>query len=152
VWIGDNQEHTGSQQGHHDDERSAALSRELLRLAVIEYMTLGHSAVAFAGNIGVSRATLETWGEEHPAFARALAIGRAKAVTFWEQKLAEIASSGKGNASAAIFGLKNATAEWTAAEGPGGRDSAERDVRFRTRATASLHHQKTWWLTPAVLP
>ncbi|MBZ0148528.1 MAG: hypothetical protein K8F62_13445 [Pseudorhodoplanes sp.] len=82
----------------------------------IDYMSKGHGSVAFAGNVGVSHATLQTWTKDHPEFARALGIGRAKAVMFWEQKLADIARSGIGNASAAIFGLKNAAAEWTAAQ------------------------------------
>jgi hypothetical protein len=91
---------------------------------VMEYMALGHSAVAFAGHINVPRAVLNVWAEKHPKFAKALAVGRAKAITFWEQKLSEIARSGKGNASAAIFGLKNAAAEWTSAEGQQ-KDDAE---------------------------
>ena len=43
-------------------------------------------------------------------------MGCAKAMMFWEQKLSDIARTGIGNASAAIFGLKNAAAEWTAAQ------------------------------------
>jgi hypothetical protein len=84
--------------------------------AAIDYMALGHGSVAFAGNIGVSHTTLNAWAKDHPGFARALGIGRAKAVMFWEQKLAEIARTGVGNASAAIYGLKHAAAEWTAAQ------------------------------------
>jgi hypothetical protein len=82
----------------------------------IDYMSQGHGSVAFAGNVGISHVILQQWAKEHREFARALGIGRAKNVMFWEHKLAEIARTGNGNASAAIFGLKNAAAEWTAAQ------------------------------------
>lgn len=82
----------------------------------IDYMAKGHGSVAFAGSVGVSHTILQTWAKDHPEFARALGIGRAMAVMFWEEKLAEVARSGVGNASAAIFGLKHAAAEWTAAQ------------------------------------
>jgi hypothetical protein len=82
----------------------------------IEYMSQGHGSVAFAGNVGVSHGVIQAWAKEHPEFARALGVGRAKAVMFWEQKLSDIARTGQGNASAAIFGLKHAAAEWTAAQ------------------------------------
>jgi hypothetical protein len=82
----------------------------------IDYMSQGHGSVAFAGNVGVSHATLQAWAKDHPEFARALGVGRAKAVMFWEQKLSDIARTGQGNASAAIFGLKHSAAEWAAAQ------------------------------------
>jgi hypothetical protein len=84
--------------------------------AAIDYMSKGHGSVAFAGSAGVSHATLQAWTKDHPEFARALGIGRAMAVMFWEEKLADVARSGMGNASAAIFGLKHAAAEWSAAQ------------------------------------
>ena len=80
------------------------------------YMGEGHGSVAFAGNIGVRHARLDQWAREHPEFAQALGIGRARNVMFWEHKLAEIARTGMGNASAAIYGLKHAAAEWAAVD------------------------------------
>jgi hypothetical protein len=72
----------------------------------IECMARGHTIAAFAGEIGVPRATVMQWAREHPEFADALKVGQAKAVAFWEGTLADIAKTGKGNATAAIFALK----------------------------------------------
>jgi hypothetical protein len=74
-------------------------------------MAQGHTAAGFAAQIGVSCATLTNWARQHPEFAAALAAGRAGTIAFWERELARIAESGKGNASAAIFALKNCAAE-----------------------------------------
>lgn len=74
---------------------------------VIECLGQGHSVTAFAGQIGVARSTVFKWAEEIPEFSDALKVGQAKAVAFWEKILVEVAKSGKGNATAVIFGLKN---------------------------------------------
>jgi hypothetical protein len=79
--------------------------------AVIDCLSLGHTIAAFAAETGVPRTTLLTWARTHPDFADALKVGQAKAVAFWERMLADIARSGKGNATAAIFALKNCAAE-----------------------------------------
>ncbi len=79
--------------------------------SVIDCLSLGHTIAAFAAEIGVPRATLLGWTRMHPDFADALKVGQAKAVAFWERMLADIARSGKGNATAAIFALKNCVAE-----------------------------------------
>lgn len=80
---------------------------------VISTLSEGHSVTAFAGRIGVARSTVFKWAEEHREFSDALKIGQAKAVEFWERILATVAREGKGNATAAIFALKNrASDDW----------------------------------------
>lgn len=79
--------------------------------AVIKCMANGHSATGFAGSIGVCRATVFNWANDHPEFLVALKAGQAAASQFWERILAKIASEGGGNATAAIFGLKNRASE-----------------------------------------
>jgi transposase-like protein len=78
---------------------------------VIDCLSEGHSVTAFAGRIGVARSTVFKWAEEHQEFSDALKIGQAKATEFWENILANVAREGKGNATAAIFGLKNRAGE-----------------------------------------
>lgn len=78
---------------------------------VIACLGKGHSVTAFAGEIGVARSTVFKWAEEHPEFSDALKVGQAKAVAFWESALMSIARDGGGNATAAIFGLKNRAAD-----------------------------------------
>lgn len=81
---------------------------------VIEFLAQGHSVTAFAGEIGVARSTVFKWAEEYPEFSDALKIGQAKATKFWEAILAKVAMEGGGNATAAIFGLKNrASDDWS---------------------------------------
>lgn len=74
---------------------------------VIQFLAQGHSVTAFAGEIGVARSTVFKWAAEIPEFSDALSIGQAKAVATWERVLLEIARNGGGNATAAIFALKN---------------------------------------------
>jgi transposase-like protein len=81
---------------------SAAYCRE-----VISCLSEGHSVTAFAGRIGVARSTVFKWAEETPEFSDALKVGQAKATEYWENILKSVARDGKGNATAAIFGLKN---------------------------------------------
>lgn len=78
---------------------------------VIECLAQGHSVTAFAGEIGVARSTVFKWADEHPEFSDALKTGQARATAFWEKILIGVARDGKGNATAAIFGLKNRAAE-----------------------------------------
>lgn len=81
---------------------------------VIEFLGEGHSVTAFAGHIGVARSTVFKWAEEHEEFSDALKIGQAKATGTWESVLLKIAKEGGGNATAAIFGLKNrASDDWS---------------------------------------
>lgn len=78
---------------------------------VIEFLAQGHSVTAFAGHIGVARSTVFKWADEIDEFSDALKIGQAKATSFWETILVKVARDGGGNATAAIFGLKNRAAE-----------------------------------------
>lgn len=81
---------------------------------VVEFLARGHSLTAFAGEVGVAPHTLWNWCDEHPEFLQAVKKGRAKAVAFWERKLVNLAETGKGNATAVIFGLKNrAPEDWS---------------------------------------
>lgn len=77
----------------------------------IECLARGHSVTALAAEIGVARSTVFKWAEEHPEFSDALKVGQAKATAHWERILMEVAQNGGGNATAAIFGLKNRAAE-----------------------------------------
>lgn len=75
--------------------------------AVIEHMAEGYSLESFAGEIGVAADTCYDWQKTKPEFSEAIKIGRAKASTVWEKRLAKLASTGEGNATACIFALKN---------------------------------------------
>lgn len=77
----------------------------------IDYMSQGFSTKAFAGHIGVSLSTVYLWKEEHEDFSEALKAAQAAGACWWEDKLRQIASGGEGNASAAIFGVKNRSQE-----------------------------------------
>jgi hypothetical protein len=74
---------------------------------VISFLSDGHSVTAFAGHIGVARSTVFKWADEIPEFSDALKVGQAKATALWETVLLKVAKEGGGNATAAIFGLKN---------------------------------------------
>lgn len=74
---------------------------------VIQHMAEGYSLEAFAGVIGVAPSTVYLWQNEHEAFSEAIKIGRAKAALIWEKRLASLATTGQGNATAVIFALKN---------------------------------------------
>jgi hypothetical protein len=93
---------------------------------VVEFLAGGHSVTAFAGHIGVARSTVFKWADEFPEFSVALKAGQAKATAFWESILIKVARDGGGNATAAIFGLKNrASDDWSDKivnehSGPGG--------------------------------
>ncbi len=81
---------------------------------VIACLAEGHSVTAFAGRIGVARSSVFKWAAEIPEFSDALKVGQAKATEFWEAILVKIAKDGGGNATAAIFGLKNrASDDWS---------------------------------------
>ncbi len=78
---------------------------------VVEFLAKGHSVTGFAGHLGVSRSTVFRWVEEHPEFRDALKAGQSAATKFWEEILVKVARDGGGNATAAIFGLKNRAGE-----------------------------------------
>lgn len=74
---------------------------------LIQFLAEGYSITAFAGEIGVGRRTVFDWLEKHKEFAEAYEIAKPKAVLHWERAFKEFATSGKGNAAAFIFALKN---------------------------------------------
>lgn|SRR5690625_2217981 len=74
-------------------------------------MADGYSVTAFAGHIGVARSTVFKWATDHPEFSDALKTAQAMAAMWWEDTLRQVARTGEGNASAAIFGVKNRSNE-----------------------------------------
>ena len=75
------------------------------------FMVEGYSVTALAGHLGVARSTVFKWAEENPEFSDALKSGQASAALWWEKALRQVAKTGEGNASAAIFGVKNRSSE-----------------------------------------
>jgi len=73
---------------------------------VIDFMALGYSLTAFAGEIGVTVQTLHNWRAEHPAFFDAVRVGQAKRVRKLETDLLETDVGAR--VTSRIFALKNA--------------------------------------------
>lgn len=67
----------------------------------------GYSFESFGGVVGVSKQTLYTWCEQHPEFLDAKKTYETASQLEWEKRLKVLATSGEGNATAIIFGLKN---------------------------------------------
>ena len=81
--------------------------------AVLPFMEQGYSTTALAGHLGVSRSTLYLWMDNHTEFSDAVKEGMAASAIWWENCLRANAATGEGNATAAIFGLKNrASDDW----------------------------------------
>ena len=75
--------------------------------AIVAHMAEGASATSFAASIGVARATITEWANEHPEFSVAVMRGKTVCAAWWE-KIARInAATGSGNATLTVFGLKN---------------------------------------------
>ena len=74
---------------------------------IIAHMQDGASMLSFAAEIGVSRATLNVWKDEHPEFLEAVEVGKAKCAAWWEKQARASATTGTGNGTLVIFGLKN---------------------------------------------
>jgi len=74
---------------------------------VLPFMEQGYSITAFAGHLGVSRQTVYNWMDAHPEFFDAIKEGEAASALWWESALRNTTTTGEGNATAAIFGLKN---------------------------------------------
>lgn len=80
---------------------------------VVDTMREGKSLMSVAAKLGVSRATLNVWGEAHPEFLDAVARGKALCAEKWEEIALANAMTGQGNATLTVFGLKNmARDEW----------------------------------------
>ena len=75
--------------------------------AVVEFGREGLSLTGFAVKLGVSKQTVYNWMDEHPEFMDAIEKARAAAQEWWEAALRTQTMTGKGNATAAIFAMKN---------------------------------------------
>lgn len=75
----------------------------------IEFMGQGYSLTAFAGSIGVSRATINNWMAEHAEFLEATRTGQAKRTMCLEKTL--LAGETGPKVTGHIFALKNADPE-----------------------------------------
>jgi len=78
---------------------------------VLPFMEQGYSTTALAGHLGVARSTVYLWMDQHPEFSDAVKEGMAASAIWWENCLRNNAAKGEGNATAAIFGLKNRAAD-----------------------------------------
>lgn len=83
--------------------------REAYCNEVIETMATGLSLTAFAGEIGVSRDTVNEWQRVHPEFSDAVKVAKAKRTLALERGMLT-AESGPA-VTARIFALKNADPE-----------------------------------------
>ncbi len=93
--------------------RQPTLYKEEYCWLLEEDMAKGYTLGAFAGSIGVSRATITNWMREHPEFFAAASRGKAKRQRQWET-MALGAASGqleKANAGMIRLGPTNAGAE-----------------------------------------
>jgi hypothetical protein len=75
----------------------------------VEFMGQGYSLTAFAGSIGIARATINNWMAEHPEFLEATRVGQAKRTMKLEQGL--ISGESGPKVTGHIFALKNADPE-----------------------------------------
>lgn len=75
--------------------------------AAEEVLSKGYSEAVLAGEIGVCLDTITEWKKQHPEFSASIKRGRAVGAGVWEKRLATLASTNEGNATAIIFGLKN---------------------------------------------
>lgn len=75
--------------------------------AIIDHCTDGSSLTSFAASVDVCRDTVSEWTKAHPEFSVAAKIAKAKACAWWEKQGRTIAEKGGGNATLAVFGMKN---------------------------------------------
>lgn len=91
-----------------------------------EHFQQGYSFESFGGVAGVSKQTLYNWCDEHEEFLDAKRTYETASQLEWEKRLRSLATTGEGNATAIIFGLKNrASDSWrdmkaTELSGPNG--------------------------------
>lgn len=88
----------GGRPTKYKPEMAAAFEAELAK---------GYSVLSAAAAIGITKPTVYEWAKRHPEFSSALKAGQAKSARWWEATLQKIAREGGGNATAAIFALKN---------------------------------------------
>ena len=83
---------------------------------VVEFMGRGYSLTAFAGEIGVSRARLLKWCQDHSPFAEAVDCAQAKRARLLEDRL--LAARGASAFGAHMQALKTAAPEEWPAKSP----------------------------------
>jgi hypothetical protein len=76
-----------------------------------ETLAKGYSLAVLAGELSVTRQTVDNWQNAHEEFFDAIKRGRARGAKVWEDRLGKLADENAGNATAIIFGLKNRLAE-----------------------------------------
>jgi len=74
---------------------------------IVDHCSNGASLESFAAEIDVCRSTLIVWAKAHPEFLQAATRAKAKSKAWWEITLRNLASTGVGNATAAVFGITN---------------------------------------------
>lgn len=76
---------------------------------VIAVMREGMSLTAFAGGIGVSRATINNWMQQKPEFLEAVNVGKASAAAWYNLQAKKLVEEGGSSAQSTliVFGLKN---------------------------------------------
>ena len=74
---------------------------------IIDHMADGASVTSFAAEIDVDRSTIAEWVRVHPEFSLAFTRAKAKCLAWWEKQARNLASTGTGNATMCVFGLKN---------------------------------------------
>ncbi len=106
---------------------------------VVETMGTGLSLTAFAGEIGVTRQTLNNWANEHPEFFDAVKRGQAKRVAYLERRLLDGEIGPR--VTSHIFALKNADPEeWKdkrEVEHSGGIETTTKEQRDAAVAAAT---------------
>ena len=81
---------------------------------LVDHMATGASATSFAAFIEVDRSTITEWSNVHPQFSLALSRGKAKCGAWWEKVGRQVATTNTGNATIALFGMRNmAPEDWT---------------------------------------
>ena len=93
----------------------------------------GFSEAVLAGRLDVTVTTIANWKNEHPEFFEAVKRGAAKGAEVWEARLHTLASTGDGNATAIIFGLKNRVPSlW--------RDKTEQEMSGQVNTVTRIEH------------
>ncbi len=77
---------------------------------VADVMGRGFSLSAYAGEIGVSRSTVDAWRAAYPVFAEAVRVGQARRTAKLERDLLDLESTGP-RITARLFALKMAAPE-----------------------------------------
>lgn len=105
---------------------------------IVEHMKGGASILSFAASIGVARATVTLWADEHPEFLAAVTRAKAACAAWWEEQARKVAANGGGNGQSTmiVFGLKNmGRDEWSDTTRITGGDPAAGDKPVQVNVT-----------------